>query len=103
MPLHPCQCEILEVQISGRVISRGTSFPWPAHSPDLSPLDYWLRNSLENSVFDEKPSTIEELKDVVEQAAASISSTAVGAAVANFSRRVFLCLDKNGCHSELEP
>ena len=37
---------------------------------------------MENSVFDKKPSNIEELREVVEQAA---SSTAVRAAVAAFA------------------
>ena len=60
----------LEKKFGNRVISRRTAIPWPAHSPDLSPLDYWLWNSLENSVIDKKPSNIEELNEVVEQVAA---------------------------------
>ena len=52
----PCHCtsanlKFLESKFHERVISRRSSFPWPAHSPDLSPLNYWLWNQLEQEVF----------------------------------------------------
>ena len=34
--------EWLERHFCGRVISRKTVHPWPAHSPDLTPLDFFL-------------------------------------------------------------
>ena len=45
-----------------RLISRQTDNPWPAHSPDLSPADYFLWGHLKESVYANNPQTIEALK-----------------------------------------
>jgi len=44
-----------------------------AHSPDLSPLDFWLWGKLQQIVYDKKPATIEGLWRIVNNAARSIS------------------------------
>lgn len=92
----------LSDKFNGRVISRRSPFPWPAHSPDLSPLDYWLWNQLEQDVIIRKPNNIQELRDVVEQAANNISTVDVRNAIGNFKKRVELCKKNQGGHFESE-
>jgi hypothetical protein len=103
----PCHCTTANVnflsdKFNGRVISRRSPFPWPAHSPDLSPLDYWLWNELEQEVVTKKPNDIQELRAVVEQAANNISTADVRNAVASFKKRVELCKKNLGGHIESE-
>ena len=43
----PSQCttaaqEFLLNKFGGRIISRGTQIAWPAHSPDLNSLDFFI-------------------------------------------------------------
>ncbi|QQP49097.1 Uncharacterized protein FKW44_009626 [Caligus rogercresseyi] len=38
--LHNAALEFLNKKFRGRVISRRTENPWPAHSPDLSPWSF---------------------------------------------------------------
>ena len=40
-------------------------FPWPARSPDLSPLDYFLWGYVKEDVFKRQPADIEILKEIV--------------------------------------
>ena len=51
-PFHctSANLKFLPSKFHERVISRRSSFPWAAHSPDPSPLDYWLWNQLKKEV-----------------------------------------------------
>ena len=44
---------------SNRVISRRTDIPWPACSPDLSPLDYWFWGDLQEIVREKNPESLQ--------------------------------------------
>jgi hypothetical protein len=103
-PAH-CSNECLSFlsdKFSDRVISRRSNQPWPAHSPDLSPLDYWFWGEMDSIVHQRKPSTIEDLKKLVSKTARKMSTENVRRAVASFSRRVQICAHKNGSHFEAE-
>ena len=41
---------------------------FPPRSPDLNPLDFYLWETLKNTVYATKPQTLEELKDQIEHA-----------------------------------
>lgn len=38
---------------------------WPARSPDLNPIDYFMWDNLKNVVYKTKPEIIEELKKAI--------------------------------------
>ncbi len=40
---------------------------WPHRSPDLSPLDYFLWGYLKNTVYKNAPTTLEPLKNKIEE------------------------------------
>ena len=51
----PCHCtnrclQFLNDKFENRVISHRSEFIWPAHSPDLNPLDYWFWGQVEREV-----------------------------------------------------
>ena len=48
-----------------RLMVRGGPIPWPARSPDLTPLDFWLWGSLKGIVYAENSKTIQELKQAI--------------------------------------
>ena len=72
----PCNCvnSCLESVLSGRFISRRTEILWHVHSPDLSPLDYWLWGLLEKDIGEEKPKNIAQLKLLVKAKAERIEA-----------------------------
>ena len=81
-----------------RVISRGTSIIWPAHSPDLNPLDFHFWGVAHQQVYQEHPETIESLIDCVKSFVARYDSSVIERVAANVVKRAKLCLDANGGH-----
>ena len=52
-------------EFGNRVISRHAERPWPARSPDMSPLDYWFWSVCLAELRRSPPSTLEELQETV--------------------------------------
>ena len=55
----------LQQKFGQRVISRHMDRPWPAKSPDLSPLDYWFWSVAMRELARVPPNSIEEMKTTV--------------------------------------
>ncbi len=55
--------DVLTEFFEDRIISKST---WPARSPDLIPPDFFLWTHLNNSVYLNKPTTVDELKTKIE-------------------------------------
>jgi len=45
-----------------KVISRRGDIPWPQRSPDLTPMDFFLRGYLKSKVFETNPRSIKNIK-----------------------------------------
>lgn len=65
-------------------IGRAGPIPWPARSPDLTPLDFFLWGYIKHRVYQNQPSNMNDLKNV--------QSAIV--------HRIKLCREKNGAHIE---
>ena len=63
-------------------------FPWPARSPDLSPLDYFLWGYVKENIFKGQPADIEILKEIVQEVVSSIDQDVLRAVRANFEKRI---------------
>ena len=81
----------LQQRFGKRVISRHTDHPWPAKSPDLSPLDYWFWSVAMRELTRVPPSSIEEMKATVEEFADSLDLEEVLKAVENIKKRAQVC------------
>lgn len=90
----------LKSRFGNKVISHRTDFPWPARSPDLSPLDFFLWSYVKEKVFITRPSSINDLKIAVRAALALIDQDTLAAVTANFEKRVELCIQQRGGHFE---
>ena len=56
---------ILRDRFPRQVISRFGDVEWPARSPDLSPLDFFLWGYLKSRVYRENPTTLDQLKEAI--------------------------------------
>lgn len=85
-----------------RWIGRGGPVPWPARSPDLTPLDFFLWGEIKRLVYKEESESRDELKikivsafDVVKSRTLVLRSLKV-----NHRRRAELCVQLGGEHFE---
>ena len=92
--------DFVEDKFGGRVISRKSDISWPPYSPDLNPHDYFLGGYAMAEVWRQKPETMEQLKQVIEEMAASMSRGLIRNSVANLRKRVDKCLEVGGGHFE---
>ena len=52
----------LQDRFGNRIISQRMAVEWAAHSPDLTPLDFFLWGHLKNNVYTTRPQTIYQLQ-----------------------------------------
>ena len=78
------------------VTSRFGDVEWPARSPDLSPLDYFLWGYLKGKVYRNKPININQLKAAIEE---EIQSSGQEMLTMNKIRhRAEICVRSGGQH-----
>ena len=85
-------------KFNGRVISRGTDRIWPAHSPDINPLDFHFWSAAQREVYRQKPQNIEELVQCVQDFATACDQRTIKKVAANVLKRARLCLQAGGGH-----
>lgn len=92
--------EWLEDHFGPRVISRKTATPWPAHSPDLTPLDFYLWGYLKSQVYKESPKTLAELRRAIVAVARRIPADTCARVMEEVMIRAERCIRQNGGHVE---
>lgn len=83
-----------------RWIGRRGAIEWPARSPDLTALDYFLWGYLKEIVYKTKPQDLNELRNRILQATALIPNDIIQRAVASFYYRIACCQTVDGGHFE---
>jgi hypothetical protein len=81
-------------------ISYRTDNVWPPHSPDLSPLDFFLWGYLKDRVYNPAPTSLEELKTAIRREVRNISLDTCMSVIANFKKRIDVVLQQGGRHLE---
>lgn len=76
------------------------NYAWAPHSPDLNPLDFWLRGAAKDVVYKEKPATLRELKVIVTNYIRQVTQEVWGKVGNNFSVRLQACQKREGAHIE---
>lgn len=94
--------EYLNEEYPQRWIGRGSpTLAWPARSPDLTPLDFYVWGALKCKVYEEKINTRPQLLQRIEQVANEMRQQDV-----NLNRHIRLrlntCIEFNGGHFENE-
>lgn len=78
------------------VISIGARREWPARSPDLNPLDFFLWGYLKSKVYYPHPRNIDELELAIQREVQLIDPVMCRNAVMSVRRRAVKCIEKNG-------
>ncbi|KAG4068807.1 hypothetical protein HA402_002498 [Bradysia odoriphaga] len=81
-------------------IGRAGPFPWPARSPDLTPLDFFLWGYVKHQVYQKRPSDIPDLKQRIREVFSLITPEMLQRVQQGIQYRLRLCIDKQGAHIE---
>lgn len=74
---------------------------WPARSPDLTPLDFFLWGALHDKVFVDAPTTEDDMRRRIVAAFPQITARSLQQMRrSNMRRRIDLCIEQNGGHIE---
>ena len=91
----------LAAHFPGRLISLKSEVEWAPHSPDLSPLDFFLWGYLKDRVYRDKPRTTEALKDAIVSEVGSVPLEMVDRAVNHLqTTRLPAVIRQKGGHIE---
>ena len=89
---------VLRPLFPNRLISRFADVLWPPRSPDLSTCDFFLWGYLKSRVYEDKPRTLDELKEAIRQQITKINRDLLERVEANFLERLQQCVNENGHH-----
>lgn len=92
--------EHLQQMFPQRVISLGGDITWPPRSPDLNPLDFFLWGYLKSKVYNNNPTTIDQLKANIQTEIDGISNVMLKRVCLNFEKRLKECKKRKGHHLE---
>ena len=79
-----------------RVVSRFGYLQWPARSPDLTPLDFFLWGYLKEKVYKSSPQSLAELKANITREINLISQDLLKRVMEEVKMRMQLCVESNG-------
>lgn len=90
--------DVIRPLFPGRVISRFGDVHCPPRSPDLSICDFFLWGYLKARVYENKPRTLDELKDAIRVEVAQVERAMLERVYANFQERLQHCTNDFGHH-----
>lgn len=88
--------DFLETRFPHRWIGRGSLFPWPPRSPDLTVMDFYLWGRLKDIVYQTRPTTPEDMVERIETGIASLPRAEIASAVLSTRRRLNECISNDG-------
>lgn len=94
--------DFLDEKFPGRWIGTYGPVKWPARSPDLSILDFFVWGFLKNKIYKRRYNNQNELRIATIQALTELQNHRVflSNAIKNITKRTALCLEKNGSQIE---
>lgn len=92
--------QFLNRQFDRRWIGTYGPIRWPARSPDLSPLDFFLWNEIREIVYVTQPENVDDLRNRIVNAFRQILPNNVLNAAVSVGRRCRLCIGQNGAQFE---
>ena len=85
---------------ANRWIGRGSLFPWPPRSPDLTVMDFYFWGRIKDLVFRNPPTTRENMRNRIQNAIHQLPRAEVQAAVFSTHAKLQQCVEQDGKHFE---
>lgn len=92
--------QLLDAEFPGRWIGRRGAIEWPARSPDLTPLDFFLWGYLKDKVYVTPPENLQELRMRITTGCLSITPDILRNVRQAFEARLYYCQEVQGAHFE---
>lgn len=95
--------EWLDTNYPNKWIGRGGPIPWPARSPDLTPMDFYLWGHMKSLVYNEPHpiSSVDVLRQKIIDAANEIRrGLTTGVVKSGLRHRMRICVRNRGGHVE---
>lgn len=92
--------QILEELFEDRWIRRLGPWHWPARSPDLTPLDFFLWGYVKSEVYKVRIANKSALRNRIIEVLRGISPELLRKATMSVEQRILKCLEVNGSHFE---
>lgn len=92
--------ETLNLTFRDRWIGREGPVNWPARSPDLTPLDFFLWGFIKGKVMATAPTTREDMRERIRQACNSVTPEMLNRVRNCCIKRISKCLEVDGHHFE---
>ena len=92
----------LDSQFGDRVVSRNSiqGRDWPARSPDLNPLDFFLCGYLKSQVYSPWPKNLDELEANIRRVVGNLQPGVIRNAIMDIKKRAQMCINAGGGHFE---
>ena len=91
----------LDRQFPDQWIGRGGPIPWPARSPDVTPLDFFFWGFVKDQVFKTPVDDIEELKRRIREVVERVDVNMLTNTWRELRRRLEFLQENNGEHYEV--
>lgn len=92
--------QYLNGRFPGRWIGRRGPVQWPARSPDLTPLDFFLWGHLKSQVYKTRVADLDDLRARIVAECRNITPEMLQHVRNNFEERLYRCMQSNGEHFE---
>ncbi|KYN14904.1 hypothetical protein ALC57_12879 [Trachymyrmex cornetzi] len=86
----------LNILYPNKWIGRGSLTPWPPRSPDINHLDFFLWGFIKEKVFSTKPTTRDNMKEIIRQACAAVTPQMLADVRRSLNTRINKCLEVHG-------
>lgn len=91
--------DLLRRTFGDKLISNGGPIPWPARSPDITPLDFFLWGHVKNEVFEfEPPETLAILEERSREVFVNINRNTLRRVTNTVLKKCRDCVARNGQH-----
>ena len=94
----------LNSNLQQRWIGRGgvedNNIPWPARSPDLTPMDFFLWGFIKSKVYVKEYENIDSLKAAITAAFQEIPREMINSTLCSFEKRLKMVIECQGRHVE---
>ena len=90
--------QFLDETFPDRWIGRRGPIEWPARSPDLSPLDFFLWGHLKSKIYATQPESLQDLRNRITHECQQITPDILRNVREHFEQLLYYCMEVNGGH-----